>query len=177
MWWLVLAELACGTGNSGLKSVRRRGDLGWSGRSGRSHENAVVNSVATIQRRCNDRELSRMMEPQLEPKYWKHININWWEPFSSPLREKYLKLRLKFFYILPGLSLMPHTHTHTQNWAALFCTLQSHTTGFHWFKKWIGSALAGDIFRDPQAADFHFVVECLQTFQVRRKTEKLVKTA
>lgn len=83
MWRLVLAASVCGTGNSGFKWVGE-GAVGW---SGRSHENAVVNCAAAFQRRCNDRELGRKMEPQLESKKLKHVNTNWWEDFSvKPLR-------------------------------------------------------------------------------------------
>lgn len=64
MWRLVLAASVCGTGNGGFKWVGE-GAVGW---SGRSHENAVVNCAAAFQRRCNDRELGRKMEPQLESK-------------------------------------------------------------------------------------------------------------
>lgn len=64
MWRLVLAASVCGTGNGGFKWVGE-GAVGW---SGRRHENAVVNCAAAFQRRCNDRELGRKMEPQLESK-------------------------------------------------------------------------------------------------------------
>lgn len=61
---MVLAASVCGTGNGGFKWVVE-GAVGW---SGRSHENAVVNCAVAFQRRCNDRELGRKMEPQLESK-------------------------------------------------------------------------------------------------------------
>lgn len=49
-----LAELVCGTGSSGFQGGGR-----W------SYEKAVVNRAAAFQRRCNDRERGRNMEPSL----------------------------------------------------------------------------------------------------------------
>lgn len=65
--------------------------------SGRSHENAVVNCAAAFQRRCNDRELGRKMEPQLESKTLKTRKHKLVRSFSPPLSEKPLSYtRLTF---------------------------------------------------------------------------------